>query len=174
MVDLFYSNTQFQRKGITLWGIFGGKEVVSENFSSKPKIYIYTYKLKTISMFEGKLKKSLKSLLSNLNRVSNKLSCSVMSDSLGLHGLSPARLFCPWDSPGKNTGVGCHSLLQGILPTQESKPGLLHFRQILYHQSQEISKKWLVQECRRSKKKKKCRRYGTKLVRITEIIYIGD
>ena len=28
-----------------------------------------------------------------------------------------ARLFCPWDSPGKNTGVGCHALLQGIFPT---------------------------------------------------------
>ena len=37
------------------------------------------------------------------------------------------------DSPGKNTGVGCHALLQGILPTQGSKPGFLHCRQILYH-----------------------------------------
>ena len=35
-------------------------------------------------------------------------------------------------SPGKNTGVGCHSLLQGIFPTQGSNPGFLHFRQILY------------------------------------------
>ena len=32
------------------------------------------------------------------------------------HGLKPARLFCPWDSPGKNTGGGCHALLQGNLP----------------------------------------------------------
>ena len=32
------------------------------------------------------------------------------------------------DSPGKNTGVGCHALLQGIFPTQESNPGLLHCR----------------------------------------------
>ena len=31
----------------------------------------------------------------------------------------------PWDSPGKNTGVGCHFLLQGIFPTQGSNPGLL-------------------------------------------------
>ena len=31
---------------------------------------------------------------------------------------TPARLLCPWDSPGKNTGVGCHALLQGIFPTQ--------------------------------------------------------
>ena len=45
----------------------------------------------------------------------------------------PTRLFCPWDSPGKNTGVGCLSILQGIFLTQGSKPGLLHCRQILYH-----------------------------------------
>ena len=39
------------------------------------------------------------------------------------------------DSPGKNTGVGCHALLQGIFPTQRSNPGLLHYRWILYHLS---------------------------------------
>ena len=44
----------------------------------------------------------------------------VMSDSLWPHGLQPARLLCLWDSPGKNTGVGCHFLLQGIFPTQGS------------------------------------------------------
>ena len=57
---------------------------------------------------------------------------SVVSSSLLLHGLQPARLPCPWDSPGQNTGVGCHALLQGIFPTQGSNPGLLHCRQILY------------------------------------------
>ena len=36
------------------------------------------------------------------------------------------------DSPDKNTGVGCHALLQGIFPTQEWNPGVLHCRQILY------------------------------------------
>ena len=40
--------------------------------------------------------------------------------------LQPSRLLCPWDSPGKNTGLDCHALLQGIFPTQESNPGLLH------------------------------------------------
>ena len=58
-----------------------------------------------------------------------------MSDSLRPHGLQPARLLCPWDSPGKNTGAGCHFLLQGIFPIQESNPGLLHGRQILYRLS---------------------------------------
>ena len=42
---------------------------------------------------------------------------------------------CPWNSVGKNTGVGCHSLLRGIFPTQGSNLGLLHCRQILYHLS---------------------------------------
>ena len=60
---------------------------------------------------------------------------SVMSDSLWFHGLQPARLLCPWNCPGKNTGVGCHALLQGIFPTQVSKPCLPHCRQILYHLS---------------------------------------
>ena len=51
-----------------------------------------------------------------------------LSDSLQPHELWPARLLCPWDSPGKNTGVGCHFLLQGI---PGSTPCLLHCRQIL-------------------------------------------
>ena len=46
------------------------------------------------------------------------LSCSVISNSLQPHGLEPARLLCPWNFPGKNTGVGCHFLLQGIFPIQ--------------------------------------------------------
>ena len=54
-----------------------------------------------------------------------------MPDSLRPHGLQPTRLPCPWDFPGKDTGVGCHFLLQGIFPTQGSNLGLLHCRQIL-------------------------------------------
>ena len=38
------------------------------------------------------------------------------------HRWQPTRLLCPWDSLGKNTGVGCHVLLQGIFPTQGSNP----------------------------------------------------
>ena len=63
--------------------------------------------------------------------VSYSLSCVW----LWLHGLWLARLLCPWNSPGKNTRVGCHSLLQGIFPTQGSNLGLLHCRQILHHLS---------------------------------------
>ena len=41
---------------------------------------------------------------------------------------SPPGSICPWDSPGKNTAVGCHVLLQGIFLTQGSNPHLLHLR----------------------------------------------
>ena len=67
------------------------------------------------------------------------VSCSVVSDSLQPHRLQPARLPCPWNSPGKNTGVGCHFLLQGIFLTQGLNLGLPHCGQILYHLSQPSS-----------------------------------
>ena len=48
-------------------------------------------------------------------------------------------LFCPWDSPGKNTGVGCHFLLHGIFMTQGWNPGLQHCRKTLYQLSHQES-----------------------------------
>ena len=44
-----------------------------------------------------------------------------MSDSVGPHRWQPTRLRHPWDSPGKNTGVGCHFLLQGVEVKSESE-----------------------------------------------------
>ena len=55
------------------------------------------------------------------------LSCSVVFYSLWPYGLQPARLLCPWNFPGKNTGVGCHFLLPGIFLTQGSNLCLLCF-----------------------------------------------
>ena len=46
---------------------------------------------------------------------------------------------CPWNSPGENTGVGCHSLLQGMSPIQELNSSLPHRRQIFYHLSHQGS-----------------------------------
>ena len=69
---------------------------------------------------------------------SSKLMCVtwlVLSNSLRPRGLQLIRLLCPWNSPRKNTGVGCHFFLQGICPTQGSNLALLHCRQILYHLS---------------------------------------
>ena len=48
---------------------------------------------------------------------------SVMSNSLQPYELCPARLLCPWNSPGKNTGVGGHSLLQGSSQTRDRTQG---------------------------------------------------
>ena len=49
------------------------------------------------------------------------LSCPVVSDSLRPHRQQPTRLPCPWDSPSKNTGVGCHFLLQCMKVKSESE-----------------------------------------------------
>ena len=46
---------------------------------------------------------------------------SVVSDSVRPHGLQPTRLLRPWDSPGKNTGEGCHFLLQCMKVESESE-----------------------------------------------------
>ena len=50
-----------------------------------------------------------------------------MSDSVQPHRRQPTRLPCPWDSPGKNTGVGCHFLLQCMKVKSERK-SLSHVR----------------------------------------------
>ena len=75
------------------------------------------------------------------------LSRSVVSSPLQPYGLQPARLLCPWDSPGKNTGVGCHALLQGIFPTQGLNPDLPHCKWILYclsHQGSPRILEWVA------------------------------
>ena len=51
---------------------------------------------------------------------------SVVSDSLKPYGPEPTRLLCPRDSPGKNTGVGCHAFLQGVFPNKGLNSHLLH------------------------------------------------
>ena len=88
-----------------------------------------------------------RSLLSRMSRESShtgkgiattvrlSVSCSLMSDFLQPHGLQPTRLLCLWDFPGKNTGVACHSFLQGIFLIQGYNPGFPYCRQIPYHLS---------------------------------------
>ena len=63
-----------------------------------------------------------------------------MSDSLPLHWLES-----PWNSPGKNTGVGSLSLLQGIFQVQGLNPGLLHCRWVLYQMSTREAPKMVLQ-----------------------------
>ena len=62
------------------------------------------------------------------------------------HGLQPTRLLCPWDFPGKDTGVLCYFLLQGIFLTQGSNLGLLPCRQFHYWLSYEGSTSYLLCE----------------------------
>ena len=45
------------------------------------------------------------------------------------HGLESSRILCPWDFSGRNTGVGCHFLLQETFPTQGLNPGLLYWQE---------------------------------------------
>ena len=63
---------------------------------------------------------------------SSSVNPSEVSDFFQPHGLQPARFLYRWDSPGKNTIVDCHFLLQELFLAQEWKLGLLHYWQILY------------------------------------------
>ena len=71
-------------------------------------------------------------------RLDAVLWCNYLPDS-SVHGVVWRQLCLqlswrtPLGSPGKSTGVGCHTLLQGIFPTQGLNRGLLHCRQIPYH-----------------------------------------
>ena len=63
-----------------------------------------------------------------------RVGCSVVPNSWQSQGPQPARLLCSWVFPGKNTGVGCHFLFQGIFPTQRSNlclPHLCHWQDSL-------------------------------------------
>ena len=62
----------------------------------------------------------------------NAQSCPTL---LPLNELQPARLLCPWNFPGKNTGVGCHFFLEGISPTQGSN---LHLLPLLHWQADSL------------------------------------
>ena len=73
----------------------------------------------------------------NKEHESQSVNRSVVSDSLWPRGLQSTRLFCLWNSPGKNTGGDCHFLLQGIFLTQGSNAGLLHCRWI-----RKVVEKW--------------------------------
>ena len=69
---------------------------------------------------------SAESLLKRLLFLGYLLWLLLLVLSLGPQGLQRARLLCPWNFPGKDTRVICHSLLQGIFSTQRSNPRVLH------------------------------------------------
>ena len=93
------------------------------------KIFIYIYIFKPILSVQ--FERILVCIYINL-QLGVYLCVSHSVISLQPHELWPTRPLCPWTSPGKNTGVGWHSLLLGIFLTQGSNPGILHWRRILY------------------------------------------
>ena len=99
------------------------------------------YKIQTLQISGWKSKLVFIYIVTRGIILNLSINCSVMFNTLRSHRLQHTRFFCHWNSLGKNTGVGCHFLLQGIFPTQGSKPHLLHGRWILYHLSHEGGKK---------------------------------
>ena len=97
--------------------------------------------------YRGNLCTSLSILLASKSALKNRALVSVkVKGSLSHVQLcvtpwttQPTGLLCPWSFLGKNTGVGCHSLLQGIFLPQGLNPGLWHCRQILYRLSHQGS-----------------------------------
>ena len=82
-----------------------------------------------------------------LRHVNVKAVVAQSCDSLEPMDCSPPGPFVHGDSPGKNTAVGCHVLLQGIFPTQGSNRGLQHCRRILYRLShQDKNKQTIVRQ----------------------------
>ena len=82
-------------------------------------------------MKHGKINSIFFSNFHNITNLINYCCCLVAKSHPTLlqhHELHPARLLCPWDFPGKNTGVGFHFLLQGFFPIQGSNLHLLHWQ----------------------------------------------
>ena len=113
---------------ISLWGPIPEDREIKENFgnpsamnwtvplSSLPKFMCWSPSSQCDCVWREGLFKSCAYVLNHFRHV--RL-CNTMDWGL------PVSLLCPWDSPGKNTGVGCHALLQGIFPAQGLNPRLL-------------------------------------------------
>ena len=96
------------------------KRKCSNNWKKVVKIRVRP-RTKNISQRHSTYKPYVKEILSFSCCLVAKLHPSLLWPS----GLGPTRLLCPWNSPGKNTAVGCHFLLQGIFPTQGCNLSLL-------------------------------------------------
>ena len=77
------------------------------------------------------------------------LSVPILCDPIDCSPPEPTGFLSPWDFPSKNTGIGRHSLLQGLLPTQGLNPYLLHRKQILYRLSHQGSSTcmYMLEKC---------------------------
>ena len=99
-------------------------EIAPYKFSKCP---VFTFYLRSLQIYPANLGMTSPVVLLRCgNKVKATQPCPTLCNCMD------CRLFCPWNSPGKNTGVGSHSLLQGIFPTQGLNLCLLHCRWIFY------------------------------------------
>ena len=105
-------------------------------------LFLYQIRPKFCSTFSQSLLRILPVNYKIHSLESESESCSVVSNSLQPHGL-----YSPWNSPGLNTGVGSHFLLQRIFPTQGLNLGLSHYRWILYQLSHQGSPSKSLHDC---------------------------
>ena len=105
-------------------------------------LFLYQIRPKFCSTFNQSLLRILPVNYKIHSLESESESCSVVSNSLQPHGL-----YSPWNSPGQNTGVGSHLLLQRIFPTQGLNLGLSHCRWILYQLSHQGSPSKSLHAC---------------------------
>ena len=127
--------TSWQIKGekvkiVTDFIFLGSKITMDSECSHETKRHLILGR-KVMTNLDSMLKSRDITLPTKVYTVKSGSESEVVSSCLRSCGLQPTRLLRPWDSPGKNTGAGCHFLLQGIFLTQGSNPGLLHCRQTL-------------------------------------------
>ena len=135
------------------WGSITSRE---HNFSNARKIEnveLLTSGRKAILFRSSVQSQSLQFLLSSLYNSHSPstlgaavLHRSAVSNALDPRDWSPPGSSVHGDSPGTNTGVGCHALLQGIFPTQGLNPGLLHCRWVLYLEVGSLPLVWATRE----------------------------
>ena len=119
---------QLPNQGSNPYPLQWKRGVLPTGLQGSPKRYLTSIKKKTHSLLiKSSNNKRLKVLVTQSCPTCDPMDCS------------PTRLLCPWNSLGKNTGVSCHFLLQGIFPTQGLNLGLPHCRQTLYQVSHQGS-----------------------------------
>ena len=110
------------------------------------------YDQATLVIALGRLRSSRSTELDIVPIEKKCVSCSVMSDSLQPRGPESTGPLHPWDSAGKNAGVGCHFLLQGIFPARDCTR--------LSHVAGRLFTNWAAREARRRKEEKEWRFLG--------------
>ena len=122
LLILIFQTDSLYRNGQSKWAVRAGQAVSAHTQfkMNHKKKWLHTSVCDYFSITSRQ--KSIWSSHSTSERES--VSHSLVSDSLQCHGLYSAWLLCPWNSPGKNTRVGSHSLLRGIFLTQGSNLGI--------------------------------------------------